>query len=986
MPRLLPLQWTLTPRLALIVVLLLCYLALRSSRALSGLDGWLLELQEQLLATPPASHVAVIEIDEASLAEFGQWPWPRHNHAVLIDWLDAAGATAIGLDIIFAEPSRFGDSDDDALAAAMRRSRRVVLPVAVASAATSSASIGGAGTQPSDGFWLSYPLDKLKNASAALGHASAGIDGSGTLRELQPFLALPGGWLPAFPLALAQHGNRLETHLLTDNHGWLLPGDTSRHLPPRFSFADVINGEVPAQTFAGKHVLVGVSSQGLAPHYPLDASGRGPSQPALLFNAVATAALLDDRILHHVPGWQRHMLAALLVCALALQPMSFLCRGSGRAALALGLTTLLVQQVALRHGHYLPSMDALLLLTLTWLAIRLYRAGHIAGALSRLRGESSAVLDAVADGVLLIDASGRIGFANRRAAELLDRSPRQLRGNTISELGLRGPLGWRAESLYASPPGDARQAPDKTTEKARKKAREKAAPTDSPGTLPIGLLSGLPEDSSDLLQPSNDQHTQSSGRPKVYLYNGASGLRRVLKVSASPVPGRQATVLAMDDVTSLYRLQRKLTHQARHDALTGLPNRTHMQQLIERAIRARRDGGQPTPLAVAFIDFDNFKRINDVLGQSAGDELLVQLSALLRANFGDGYRLARFGSDEFLILCRVTRSKLSAALRRFLHDLQRPLALAGQNIHCQCSIGVSLYPQHGEQADELIRCANLAMHQAKRYSGSHYRFYAPCGLDIERRLEREHDLHQALEYGELEIHYQPRISLTSGRTTGAEALLRWQHPQEGLCMPASFLPAAEELGLMAQISRWVMRCVMNDIRRLCDEHRAPLRLSINLSAQQFMQDGLEAELDSALRDCGAPAGWVEFEITESMLLQDFNRASQVIASLRGRGVTVSLDDFGTGYSALSYLINLPVDAIKIDQSFVSQLRYRKSGDVTRAIVHLARDLGFTTVAEGAESGEQVDFLRTIGCDEVQGYFYSRALPFDDFRNYLAGQH
>jgi len=948
---------TLRPRLTLLGILLLGYLALRGSHALAGVDGWLLEWQEQLLAPPP-NPVVVVEIDEASLATHGQWPWSRHKHAALVAWLDAAGAAAIGLDMIFAEPSRFGVPDDAALAAAMQHSGRVVLPVAVDSAAAPPASIDNMSAEPHSAWRPSYPLPELESAAAALGHARTGLAQNGRLRELQAFLSLPNGRrLPAFPLALALIGGELDPHLRTERQRWLLPGDISRHLPPRFSYIDVLGGEVAKEAFADKYVLVGVSSQGLVPHYPLTASGHGPNQPALIFNAVATTALLNRSILCHVPDWQRHALAALLLVALVLQPLTVLRRGSGRVALALGLTALLVQQIALRQGYYLPNVEALALLTLAWLAIRLYHAEHLSAALLRLRGESEAVLDAVADGVLLIDAEGRISFANRRAAELLDKNLSQLLNCGIDDLGLRGPGGWRAQSLYAAPRGGSAIA-----------------------TAKRGAGGGAEEIPGDLPRQAADRGAPGVARASVYLYSSAAQ-PRVLKVTASPVPGREATVLAMDDVTSLYRLQRKLSHQARHDALTALPNRAYMQQLIERAIRTQRDDGRAGQLTVAFVDFDNFKRVNDVLGHSAGDELLVQLAGLLRSHFGDGYRLARFGGDEFLLLCRVERSVLNDALRRFIQALQRPLAVAGQHIHCQCSIGVSLYPQHGEQAEELIRCADMAMYRAKRHSGSHYCFHTSGGAGFDQRLRLEHALHQALERDELEVHYQPRVSLVSGHTSGAEALLRWQHPQDGLRLPASFLPAAQELGLMAPISRWVMHRVFNDIRSLSTDLSTPLRISMNLSAQQFVQDSLEVELEAALLECGAPAGWVELEITESMLVHDFNRANRIIARLRARGMLVSLDDFGTGYSALNYLINLPVDTIKIDQSFISQLRYRKSGDVTRAIVHLARDLGFATIAEGAENSEQVDFLRAIGCDEVQGFFYSQALPLDEFRSY-----
>jgi diguanylate cyclase (GGDEF)-like protein len=906
-------------RLQLLALLLLAYAILSSSQWLGAVNQRLYSLQEQLLQSPQLDDVVIVAIDERSLTELGRWPWPRFLHAALIDRLSQAGARAIGLDLILSETEDL--DSDSALAEAMRQYGTVVLPVAM--------------TQNANAVLVNTPIDVLLEAAAAYGHASANFSPDGVMRGFTPRVEFANFSMEAFPLALARVAVP-DGAFPADAERVFLPQNAANHIPAQYSYIDAITGQLPGELFANKVVLIGVTSAGIAPFFPLSDNHPDRLLPGVVFNAMSTAALLDGSLLQPATPWLQHAIAlfTLLCSALAIWRTGYAL--SSMVFLGLSLAVLLLQQLLLRANLILPTAELLACLALSYTAQlqRTYR--RLSRAMQRLHGESDAVLRAVGDGILMLDEQGVISYANERAHALLSRDDGTLAGQHIESLELRGAPGWRASDLLI-------QHDEKPVE---------------------SLYARLPTPSS-----------------------------RVFKISANHMPGTEhrtaATVLALTDISRLQQLQKDLTYQTTHDPLTKLPNRSHIQQRIDASIEqdTRLFGDRPRPfMAVVLMDFDNFKRINDVLGHSAGDELLVLLAQHLREHFSDGFEIGRFGGDEFLLFSRtqLDRAELVQAINRFLNSLTQPFRIANQAIYCQCSIGIALYPQQGNHAEELIRCADLAMYQAKQHSGNHFAFYNPrWGQHSDHRLTLENALYQALAEQELEMHYQPRIELASGRVVGAEALLRWHHPEDGLRLPGSFLPAADELGLSLRIGDWVMRQVLKDIRLLSQSNTTPLRISLNLSAQQFTQSSLESQLEHALVDSGAPPDWIELEITEDMLMHDFNRANQVISRLRSRGLRVALDDFGTGYSALNYLINLPADTIKIDQAFVQQLHIQRSGDVTRSIVQLAHDLGMATVAEGAETSEQVEFLRNIGCNEVQGFYFSRALPLAHFREFVA---
>ncbi len=417
---------------------------------------------------------------------------------------------------------------------------------------------------------------------------------------------------------------------------------------------------------------------------------------------------------------------------------------------------------------------------------------------------------------------------------------------------------------------------------------------------------------------------------------------------------------------------------AYRDALTGLPNRRlFIDRLAMALAQARRSGEK---LAVLYLDIDRFRLVDDSLGHAVGNELLRTVGGRLQASVREGDTVARLGADEFVVLVRPVEQEEDAArvARKLLEALRNPVAVGDRELVVTGSMGVSLYPSDGKAPEPLLNNAHTAMHQAKGEGRDTYRLYAPAMND--RALEQlalESALRRALGQDQFVVHYQPLLDLKSGRAGGAEALVRWQHPQRGLLCAEQFIALAESSGLIVSIDSWVMRTACTHLRDWHDRGRQHMRVEINLSARQFRQPDLVEEVTRCLQETGLPPDALEIEITERTAMLDVTRTVEILRALRRLGVRISLDDFGTGYSSLSYLKTLPVDTVKLDQSFVRDVT-RDPGDaaIATAVIAMAHSLDLRVVAEGVETREQLAFLRDRGCDLVQGYLVSAALPAD----------
>jgi diguanylate cyclase (GGDEF)-like protein/PAS domain S-box-containing protein len=425
------------------------------------------------------------------------------------------------------------------------------------------------------------------------------------------------------------------------------------------------------------------------------------------------------------------------------------------------------------------------------------------------------------------------------------------------------------------------------------------------------------------------------------------------------------------DISDRKRFETQLIEQAVVDPLTGLPNR---RSFVERVAEAQAAPGAGD-LAVLFLDLDRFKVVNDSLGHEAADRLLAEVGARLRETIRPTDLVARFGGDEFVALCRSVRGEAQAVAiaERLADAVSAPFSVDGNEVYVTASTGIALADERLSPED-LLRAANTAMHRAKRWSRPHQVFDEAMRDRSADRLSLESALHRALERDEFRLHYQPAVSLVDGGIVGVEALLRWEHPDRGLVLPAEFIPVAEESGLIVPIGRWVLEEACRQAERWRRFGRETW-LSLNLSAHQLTAPGLVEEVRAALEETSADPGRLHLEITESALMEDTESVDRVVRSLKDLGVRLSIDDFGTGYSSLAHLKRLAVDTLKIDRSFVDGLgREAEDTAIVMAVLGMARSLGLSVVAEGVETEEQLEALRDLGCTLAQGFYFARPEP------------
>jgi diguanylate cyclase (GGDEF)-like protein len=420
------------------------------------------------------------------------------------------------------------------------------------------------------------------------------------------------------------------------------------------------------------------------------------------------------------------------------------------------------------------------------------------------------------------------------------------------------------------------------------------------------------------------------------------------------------------------RYQVQLEHQANYDALTGLPNRSLLHDRLRQSVFAQR---RARNIAVVFIDLDHFKFVNDSLGHSIGDKLLKGMADRLRSMLRDGDTVARLGGDEFVLILNDQSNEevVFRALQRITARVAEPIEIDGKELVVTCSAGISLFPQDGPDVDTLLKNADAAMYRAKEHGRNNFQFYtSEMNERVNERLALENALRRAIERNELLLHYQQRVDLRTGAIVGAEALVRWHHPEWGLVRPARFIPLAEETGLIVQIGEFVLREACRQARAWIDEGLRPGVVSVNLSARQFRQEGLVRLVSRVLEETGLDPGHLEMELTESMVMHNVEAAVATLQGLKSLGVSLSVDDFGTGYSSLAYLKALPIDKLKIDRSFVRDIGNQGEageGILAQAIISLGHNLHLHVVAEGVETDAQVRFLKQHKCDEVQGFFY-----------------
>ncbi|MGZ5445999.1 MAG: putative bifunctional diguanylate cyclase/phosphodiesterase [Thermoanaerobaculia bacterium] len=507
------------------------------------------------------------------------------------------------------------------------------------------------------------------------------------------------------------------------------------------------------------------------------------------------------------------------------------------------------------------------------------------------------------------------------------------------------------------------------------------APADVLGRRATDVFPNLAEQRVDeLLARALGGETLSS--PDVHYYVPATERQGWLSSVYRPYLGDDGEILGVialiRDITERKAAEQQIEYQAYHDALTGLANRHLFQEHLSLALAlAQRRAKQ---VAVLFLDLDHFKVVNDSLGHSVGDELLREVARRLKGALREGDTVARVGGDEFTIVLQDVSQPQDAAVvaEKVLRTVAEPMAINGHRLYVTTSIGITVFPDDGADAETLLKNADTAMYRAKSEGRNTFQMSThELSRSTQERMTVESGLHLALEAGEFGLLYQPQIDVETMTIVGMEALLRWKHPERGVILPDDFISIAEERGLILPIGDWVLRQACRDARRFHDRGLPGFRVAVNLSARQFRDPSLGDAVQSALRESGIPAESLELEITESVAMENVVLTMSTLEEFRRAGVTIAIDDFGTGHSSLSYLKRFPLDALKIDRAFVADLPEKfEDAAIVSSVIQLANGLGLRVIAEGVETAGQLEFLKEAGCREVQGYYFSYPVTID----------
>jgi len=892
---------------------------------------------------PAPDDIVIIAIDKQSLEKFGRWPWSRLVHARLIDILHQAGSKAVALNIIFSEPDQFDHQADTLLADALRQHGRVVLPVL-----PEQDRLNAQLTE-------TLPISVLAAAAARIGHVDMELDQDGINRYM--FLKAGLGSPKWSQLALAMlelEGSDImqpsydQEHSTDSNlinvwvrdHGALLPYAGPPGHFKRVSYADVLLGNVPQETFRDKFVLVGATAAGLGDTLPTPVSGFGQAMPGVEIQANILDSLRRNSSVQPLNlQWQMLLTATLVLSSLFLY--SRLSAG-GSLLVTIGLLILpvVLSVVLLRSQHlWFPPSAALLGLVLSYPIWSWRRLVGAARSLLAQKERAQVTLHSISDAVIATDAEGIVEYINPAAESLTGWTGEQARERSVNTL------------FHV------------INEQSREEITDPV-----PRCLQTGHTITYPDHSAVLSRDGFEE--------------------RSIRASVAPIRNQRGevlgTVIVFSDVTETRRMAQQMTYQATHDVLTELPNRILLQMQLQGAIeRAERSG---LLLVLLFVDLDRFKSVNDGLGHTAGDALLKAVGVRLKESSRKIDMVARFGGDEFIIVLENIQHETLATLiaSKVRKALEQPYMIEGRECFITASIGISLYPKDGQDAEALLKNADAAMYQAKENGRNNAQHYSQeMNIHCRKRLLLEHELRHAMERNQLVLHYQPQVDLKTGKVLGVEALLRWRHPHLGLIAPAEFIALAEETGLIIPIGQWVIQTATAQAKAWQSEGLPSLRVAVNLSPRQFMEQRVTDMIADILESSGLDPCYLELEITENLIMKDMDNAIATLQALKSMGVQLAIDDFGTGHSSLSYLKRFPIDRLKIDQSFVRDINTNPNdAAITLAIIAMAHSMKLKVIAEGVETEEQLNYLKSRSCDEIQGFYFSHPLPADEISSVL----
>ena len=888
-------------------------------------------------AAADAPGSVVVAIDEPTLAALGRWPWNRTVHAELIDRLTVSGVAAIGMPILFSEPA----PGDNAFAEALAASGRVVLPVAPVHS-----------PDPDSGIGELLPTPPLAAGAARIGHVDVEVDADGLARRI---FARAGSGAPswhAFALAVLEQAENPGRGAREAHHdgglrrvaqapAWiradevLLPYPDAASRPRFVSYFALLEQAETLRGLHGQTVFIGATAGGLAGALATPASAHEHPMSAVEFHARAFEALRSG-LTYRSARTDLTLGLTLLFIGICATLMRRVGLGGALALAPLALVPPLASGVALNTLQvWIPPMSAVLAFLLGYLIWFGNHLLHTRGSLEHARHDADATLRSITDGVITIDEHARITMLNPVAERLSGRSLAEARGTAVT-----------------------------------------------------AFLGDFSDDAAHGLEAigASLRHRQGIRLPEPLHWHTPDGQTLALQLTVTPVgDADEGSVIVLNDITDSLAFTARLRHEATHDLLTGLPNRALLLDRLQQALaNAQRRG---TLVALLFVDLDRFKRINDSLGDQAGDQVLRVVAERLQASVRSGDTVARWGGDEFIILMDNLRdrSAVVAVAQKLLELLDREVHTQGTTgLVVSCSIGISVGPQDSSDAPTLLSMADKAMYRGKLGGGSRYTFYAPEMNTWSRdRLNLESALRHGLSNREFELFYQPQIDIGTGQLSGLESLIRWHRPGNGIVRPDAFIPAAEESGIICNIGDWAITEAMHQVARWSAEGLMSVPLAVNVSARQCSDMSIVETIRAALADSGLSAEMLKIEVTESTAMRDPERAAELLRSIHGLGVGVAVDDFGTGYSSLSLLKRFPISELKIDKSFVGDIADdNDDAAIVRGTIALAHGLGMKVVAEGVETEAQLGFLARHGCDVVQGYLFAKPLPAGEVRSWL----